>query len=1041
MTQAANPLNISEIPVEVLLDNLLPCLPVHDILSLACCSKVCFLICASSTMPGVPYPMQVPLEGIRVVNLVAGGMSFHALDSEGRVHVWGTSFSHATTHVPNVHWSYHPHIGQLTTDDSHADFKISCGRVHSSFLDSANKIWTCTNWGRPFRLSSPIFNEPDYAPKQIECGWMFSSLLTKSGDVFVWWPFAGSMGDAIQEKMQEMDGDGDTKAYATKDNVIPCITWDLDVMPTRLPSIPPLPDLVNTGDIKKADPTQLIQIAGFDNHIVGLTNNGHVLKYGSLHDETGVPRGRWEYLPQFSEVERVREQATFSDESDAAKLEPPETMKITHLSANFLHFVAYSTGQSSIVLVGDTDTNPESQPKIIRELQNKSVISVVIGDYHNAALTANGKLLTWGAYSNGALGLGDPFELEPGAPGGFASSEDRVAARRHWRTPPSVQVPTEVRFDHNLKKPKDRFCFATTAAGWHTGALVIDLESNEDEGEMEQAGLINNAQHHPGPSQGQWATPPIIPLPGILRFGHAARALAAVGIRIFLFCLHFRLECSSTVSFSPASAVQLIILTSFARKTLGASLQAPGHTPWEGVQDASAKDWKPEGSMFPPGCLSSRLSRLRRPSAQSSTTASSHTNESRGLDLLDVEMDNTSLDKPPVRIIDSRTLGLPSLVVSNSEFTFPLTLESSHSLSSSLASRRGKNAPAPILVPTNRRTKELPYPTIPSAFLGSPSQHLPHFGFVDGDSKPTLAFEEMITNLRLQCLTMALQTPSDFSFNSRSCLGLNSEPPESSAEGKIESDDLDFAVPLCDNPDFSSTLSTSEVQNPDHVARRQSRAKGMLDSSQEKKADTLRRSICDQKASDALVRPVTLPGDRGLDAGVIRNPTSPPVLRSAMMTGRQTPRRTPLKNVRFVLTHEDIAKSGQDKLTLSNHCQLSDGHLAAPASLSLTRKQSSLRSTWRKARAVAVSFPSRASTLAETTHQDPTPTQASPGRHSLSRIIKGPLFSTAKDERAFLSVNRSDRSFDEKAAARENVVQEKKSRLPIPLRNILIHFK
>ena len=104
------------------------------------------------------------------------------------------------------------------------------------------------------------------------------------------------MGDAIQEKMQEMDGDGDTKAYATKDNVIPCIIWDLDVMPTRLPSIPPLPDLVNTGDIKKADPTQLIQIAGFDNHIVGLTNNGHVLKFGSLHDETGVPRGRWEYV-------------------------------------------------------------------------------------------------------------------------------------------------------------------------------------------------------------------------------------------------------------------------------------------------------------------------------------------------------------------------------------------------------------------------------------------------------------------------------------------------------------------------------------------------------------------------------------------------------------------------------------------------------------------------------------------------------------------------------------------------------------------------
>jgi SCF-associated factor 1 len=37
-------------------------------------------------------------------------------------------------------------------------------------------------------------------------------------------------------------------------------------------------------------------------------------------------------------------------------------------------------------------------------------------------------------------------------------------------------VPTEVRFDHEEKKRKDMFCFAATAAGWHMGGLVIDLE-------------------------------------------------------------------------------------------------------------------------------------------------------------------------------------------------------------------------------------------------------------------------------------------------------------------------------------------------------------------------------------------------------------------------------------------------------------------------------------------------------------------------------------------------------------------------------------
>jgi SCF-associated factor 1 len=132
--------------------------------------------------------------------------------------------------------------------------------------------------------------------------------------------------------------------------------------------------------------------------------------------------------------------------------------------------------------VGDTDTKPDSRPKVIPQLQNKSIISVVIGDYHNAALTANGKLLTWGAYSNGALGLGDPLKLEPGTPGGFANARDLQKAQERGRIGPTalpaVDVPTEIKFDHNSKKKRERFCFAATAAGWHTGALVIDLEVN-----------------------------------------------------------------------------------------------------------------------------------------------------------------------------------------------------------------------------------------------------------------------------------------------------------------------------------------------------------------------------------------------------------------------------------------------------------------------------------------------------------------------------------------------------------------------------------
>ena len=139
--------------------------------------------------------------------------------------------------------------------------------------------------------------------------------------------------------------------------------------------------------------------------------------------------------------------------------------------------MAYSIGSSSIVLMGDTNTTPASSPRILPALQNRSIISVVLGDYHNVALTSSGEVMTWGAYSAGALGLGDPITLVPGTPGGFETEEiRRTAEEEQWGEPPAVEMPSKVRFDHGLRKQKDRFCFAIAAAGWHTGALVMDLE-------------------------------------------------------------------------------------------------------------------------------------------------------------------------------------------------------------------------------------------------------------------------------------------------------------------------------------------------------------------------------------------------------------------------------------------------------------------------------------------------------------------------------------------------------------------------------------
>lgn len=130
--------------------------------------------------------------------------------------------------------------------------------------------------------------------------------------------------------------------------------------------------------------------------------------------------------------------------------------------------------------MGSHETDPNTEPRILPALQNRNVISVVLGDYHFGALTSTGKLLTWGEYSLGALGLGDPTKIEPGQPGGYRTEQQRQHALQ-WRggNPPAVTEPTEVRFDHEEKRTRKRFCFAATSAGWHMGALVIDLEVRE----------------------------------------------------------------------------------------------------------------------------------------------------------------------------------------------------------------------------------------------------------------------------------------------------------------------------------------------------------------------------------------------------------------------------------------------------------------------------------------------------------------------------------------------------------------------------------
>jgi len=144
------------------------------------------------------------------------------------------------------------------------------------------------------------------------------------------------------------------------------------------------------------------------------------------------------------------------------------------VSAQRNSFFAYS---SSIALEGEPNTTPETPPTVIPELQ--TVISVVHSHSNFGALTS-GRLLTWGRYSEGAQGLGNPGGLPVGSPGGHVRGEQRVRAKKYGY-PQDVTIPTEVRFDHGLasKGRVERYCVAAAAGGWNVAALVINLAGDE----------------------------------------------------------------------------------------------------------------------------------------------------------------------------------------------------------------------------------------------------------------------------------------------------------------------------------------------------------------------------------------------------------------------------------------------------------------------------------------------------------------------------------------------------------------------------------
>ncbi|KAK0548835.1 hypothetical protein OC845_003386 [Tilletia horrida] len=278
-------------------------------------------------------------------------------------------------------------------------------------------------------------------------------------------------------------------------------------------------------------------------------------------------RQREERLDQAGETEK--------EQDDSANLAGyvDASVQITHISAHFRDFAAYAVGSTSrlgqasssstttassgggkgsaksIVLLGNEESTmfPEGrerrlprrrpdeeapatqgeeapllfEPNIIPELQARSIIKVVHGDWHAGALDASGQVVSWGEWSDGALGIYDSFrdpspastrvnqadqfrealaqripwaatylrpspqEQEQDQPGQDATegtdmgSEARLkrrAARKDVRTRDRYP-PTKVLFDdYREEEARPKFVFDLAMSGWQSGALAVDYD-------------------------------------------------------------------------------------------------------------------------------------------------------------------------------------------------------------------------------------------------------------------------------------------------------------------------------------------------------------------------------------------------------------------------------------------------------------------------------------------------------------------------------------------------------------------------------------
>jgi hypothetical protein len=529
-------------------------------------------------------------------------------------------------------------------------------------------------------------------------------------------------------------------------------------------------------------------------------------------------------------------------------------------------------------------------------------------------------------------------------------------------------------------------------------------------------------------------------------------------------------------------SVSYMVPVSLTTRQSGVASDSSEHKPWGGIDNAEPISWKSEGSICSPQVFKTKLAlarRHRRPDSKETPAISvtgppdtSHRSANRNALVferqiilnsggqttrLSLQASSKSMD-PGVAEMISELQNLnsffqeqdanarppapppPSLVVSNSHFSLPVSLESSGNLTPgvplALAARRGKKMLPPLSV--KQSSDESEYPSMPTAFLGSPSTYSPKFEFASHPNRRSMDLQQMVTSLRSQCASIDSATPPD-------------EIQETEADG--EEDEWAFANGFLDVhssrpfdsdfvkkpllPHMVDYAEESLTDSPSSSYRGPVSAINAPPSTPLPPRPAQRTSVRSILKSSKSVRFASLPNERPESVEVPTvviprrslGPSSPPIKRSLPPRPRShtvrptipaplaSPPPKPTPTLGRVLDQRRATAPGTSY------------HLASPAS-----------------------SPARPSVT-------PTPTRTPPkkaavsGRRSLSRVFSAatvtkenkpssPNTPTTAPSRARWTLNENVlRRASVCATPTEAQTQTHKTRMPVPLRNILTRFK